>query len=235
MRIDKEKIIKTSLIIAGSVLLGLIGGSSMQLRVSNDEKTKIITLQSGSIEFSEEVIPMVEEIDGGKIDITTFSSKGEIYPINSPDDFITATVDKCIVEGNIYGAQCVSLAQAFWQSYASRGINDCGTGSARGIWECKEINAAQDFEIVEGFQNLQAGDWAVFDSGEYGHIGMVYGEPEGNYIPLYGENQGGKSCEAGGSEPNKILISNKTLLGVFRPKIYINKEVPVTPDGGMVK
>lgn len=235
MKIDSQKIIKMAAIIAGSILLGMIGGSSLQLQVKTDEKIKTITIEQGSIEFSETAIPLIEEIDGGKIDVTGFSSKGEIYPVTTPQDFMNATENKCVIEGNSWGAQCVSLAQAFWKSYANRSISDCGTGAARGIWQCRNENAGTDFEIVEGFQNLQAGDWAVFDSGEHGHIGMVYAEPEGNYIPLYGENQGGKSCETGGSEPNKILISNKTLLGVFRPKIYINKEAPVAPDGGTIK
>lgn len=235
-RLKRNELIKLFILVAGSVLLGMIGATSMQLRINTEEKTKIITIESGSIELSEEIIPKVEEVDGGRIDVTTFNTQGEVYPFDTPAAFVAATENKCIIEGNLWGAQCVSLAQAFWSSYTGRGISDCGTGAARGIWDCKYINAGEDFDLVEGFQNLQVGDWAVFNSGLYGHIGMVIDEIQGNYIPLYGENQGGKPCEAGGSEPNTILISNKTLLGAFRPKIYIKQEpAPIAPDGGIVK
>ena len=232
---NRTKLIKIFLLTMGSVLLGMLSATSMQLQIRTEEKIKTITIESGKIELSETEVPVVEEVDGGKIDVSAFASQGEFYRTDTFYNFITDTENKCVVEGNVYGAQCVSLAQAFWTNYAGRGISDCGTGAARGIWSCREYNAGEDFEIVESSQSLQPGDWLVFDSGMYGHIGMVYEAFEGNYIPLYGENQGGKPCEAGGSQPNYIKISNKTLLGAFRPKSYIKVEPVPTPDSGALK
>ena len=209
----------------------------MQLQIKTEEKTTTITLEKGNIELTETTdIPLLEEVDGGKFDLGAFASRGEFYRTDTFENFIIDTENKCVIEGNPFGAQCVSLAQAFWTNYAGRGLSDCGTGAARGIWYCKDQNAGSDFEIVEGSQNLQPGDWVVFNSGTWGHIGMVYDYPEGNYIPLYGENQGGKKCEAGGSQPNFIKLSDKTMLGAFRPKYYIIPEPePEVPDSGVIK
>lgn len=231
LKLDRTKLFKILVLTAGSVLLGLIGATSLQLNVKTEEKTTTITLESGSIEISQTDEPIkVEEVDGGSFNMASLSSRGEFFRTDTFENFITDTEDKCVIEGNTYGAQCVSLAQAFWTNYAGRGLTDCGTGAARGIWFCRDENAGDDFEIVEGSQNLQPGDWVVFNSGTWGHIGMVYDYPQDNYIPLYGENQGGKQCDAGGSQPNFILLSDKTMLGAFRPKDYIKCEPPVVPE-----
>lgn len=235
----KNKLIEIFILVAGSVLLGAISAQSIQLSIKGEEKTTTITLEKGAIELTETPdIPMVEEVEGSKFDLGTLNARGEFYRTDTFENFIIDTEDKCVIEGNVFGAQCVSLTQAFWTNYAGRGLSDCGTGAARGIWFCKEENAGDDFEIVEGSQNLQPGDWVVFNSGTWGHIGMVYDYPEGNYIPLYGENQGGKKCEAGGSQPNFIKLSDKTMLGAFRPKDYIKCDplpIPESPDTGKIE
>ena len=233
----KDKIIKLIILLIGSVGLGFLGAFSMQLRVETKEKIVTVKIEEGNIQLTEtNEIPFVEEVEGTRFDLGAFASRGEFYRTDTFEHFIEDTEGQCIILGNPFGAQCVSLSMAYWLSYAGRPISDCGTGAARGIWQCKEQNAGEDFVIVEGSQNLQPGDWVVFNSGTWGHIGMVYDHPEGNYIPLYGENQGGKKCEAGGSQPNFIKLSNKTMLGAFRPKEYIIPEpTPIVPDGGVVK
>lgn len=234
MRVNpREYIIKVVILFLGSILLGYISGVALNIKINKGETTIKISLEEPKLELSESVVPLLDEIDGGKFDLGAFASKGEFYRTDTPEHFIDDTIDHCITEGNYWGAQCVSLAQAFWLSYAGRGLSDCGTGSARGLWECRLQNAGDDFEIITKDQPLQPGDWPIFDSGTWGHVGMVYDYPENNYIPLYGENQGGKHCDEGGSEPNFIKLSDKTLLGSFRPKKYI---IPVpepdVPDSG---
>ena len=230
------KILITGLI---SILLGFIGANALQINVRTDEKIKTITIEKGKIELTEEQIPFVEEIDGGMRDVRTFGSQGEFFRTDTYENFIKDTKNKCVIESNIYGAQCVSLAQAFWSNYAGRNITDCGTGAARGIWTCKEENAGDDFEIVEGSQSLPAGSWVIYNSGTYGHVGMLFEDWNGGYMPLYGENQGGEPCSAGGTEPNSIMISPKTMLGAFIPKTYISQPepfpTPEAPDGGLLK
>ena len=237
VKLDKNKLIKLFLLVAGSVLLGMIGATSMQLTIRTEEKVKTITLEPGNIEISETEEPIkVEEVEGTKFDLGTLNARGEFFRTDTYSHFIEDTMGHCVSEGNIFGSQCVSLAQAFWTNYAGYGLSDCGTGSARGIWYCKDDNARDEFMIINKSEPLQPGDWVVFDSGEWGHIGMVYDYQDGGYIPLYGENQGGKKCEEGGSQPNFILLSDKTLLGGFRPISYIIPEPePEAPDTGVAK
>lgn len=182
-------------------------------------------------------IKTVETVDGGEI--TTFAGQGEIFATDTYEAFIQATINKCVTEGNPYGAQCVSLAQAFWNSYAGYGVDLCGTGAARGMWQCKEQNAGDDFVLIEDATAVQPGDWIITDGGTWGHVAMAVGGYNNGYIAVYGENQGGVLCAAGGSQPNVINLSMRTFLGAFRPVDYIipepEPEIPETPDTGVAK
>ena len=186
----------------------------------------------------DENIPTVEEVDGGlfKDDFDADAGdKGwsETYDVSSPDAFKNDTLGKCIIANNYYGAQCVSLARAFWWSYADRDVSTCGTGMAKGMMNCADENAGDDFEIYwrDSADKIQAGDWLVFDGGMYGHVGMALGGNNNGYVALLGENQGGHSCGAnvGGSATNIINISLKNLIGFYRPKAYIKPEPTPEP------
>ena len=72
---------------------------------------------------------------------------------------------------------------------------------------------------------IQAGDWLIFDGGQYGHVGMALGGVTNGYVALLGENQGGSACAGGGAATNIINISVKNLIGFYRPKAY-NKPAP---------
>lgn len=186
----------------------------------------------------DENIPTVEEVDGGlfKDDFDADAGdKGwsETYDVSSPEAFKNDTLGKCIIAGNYYGAQCVSLARVYWWSYADRDVSTCGTGMAKGMMNCADENAGDDFEIYwrDSIDKIQAGDWLVFDGGMYGHVGMALGGNNNGYVALLGENQGGHSCGAnvGGSATNIINISLKNLLGFYRPKAYIKPEPTPEP------
>ena len=189
----------------------------------------------------DENIPTVEDVDGGlfKDDMDpNLGDKGwsETYNVSSPEAFKNDTLNKCIIANNYYGAQCVSLARAFWWSYADRDVSTCGTGMAKGMMNCADVNAGEDFVVMwkEDVNKIQAGDWLVFGSGQYGHIGMALGSVKDGYVALLGENQGGHSCgsNVGGSATNIINISVKNLIGFYRPKSYIkpDPEPVVTPE-----
>lgn len=186
----------------------------------------------------DENIPTVEEVDGGlfKDDFDADAGdKGwsEVYDVSSPDAFKNDTLGKCIIANNYYGAQCVSLARAFWWSYADRDVSTCGTGMAKGMMNCADVNAGDDFVVMwkEDVNKIQAGDWLVFDGGQYGHVGMALGGNNNGYVALLGENQGGHSCgdNVGGSATNIINISLKNLIGFYRPKAYIKPEPTPEP------
>lgn len=235
------------------ILSGLLGaGIDVAIRPTENG---ITVDASYNIEFSEvqmpaemendqgeiivdENIPTVEEVDGGlfKDDFDAEAGdKGwsETYDVSSPEAFKNDTLGKCIIANNYYGAQCVSLARVFWWSYADRDVSTCGTGMAKGMMNCADENAGDDFEIYwrDSIDKIQAGDWLVFDGGMYGHVGMALGGNNNGYVALLGENQGGHSCGAnvGGSATNIINISLKNLIGFYRPKAYIKPEPTPEP------
>lgn len=186
----------------------------------------------------DENIPTVEEVDGGLFKDEFDAESGdmgwsETYDVSSPEAFKNDTLGKCIIANNYYGAQCVSLARVFWWSYADRDVSTCGTGMAKGMMNCADENAGDDFEIYwrDSVDKIQAGDWLVFDGGMYGHVGMALGGNNNGYVALLGENQGGHSCGAnvGGSATNIINISLKNLIGFYRPKAYIKPEPTPEP------
>lgn len=194
-------------------------------------------------EYEGEEIPTVEEVDGGMFEDETTglsSTEGdyedlgwaEWYPTSTPEAFRDATLGHCIYANNRFGAQCVSLSRVYWWSYANRDVSTCGTGMAKGMMNCAEQNAGNDFLIywADAKDQIQAGDWLVFDGGQYGHVGMALGPVVNDYVALLGENQGGKACEKGGAATNIINISTKNLIGFYRPKAYIVPEPTPEPE-----
>lgn len=239
------------LIIAGSIL-GFFN-VSLNIKVSdleNQEAVELVIDTGSKIEFAEnqeietvletedgeievESLPVVDMVDGGEIQIEDESldlGKGEFYPFDTPQEFKDATLGKCIDLDGKWGAQCVDLANAFWKEYTNRWITTCGTGTARGIWDCKDENAGKEFKLITNANDIKTGDFIIFDGGAYGHVGMALGKPNKGYVSLLGENQGGTSCSGGGSATNIINISLKTFKGAFRPKIY---DLPKVPDTGI--
>lgn len=207
-------------------------GSKIQF-AKNQEIETILETEDGKIEV--ESLPVVDMVDGGEIQIEDESldlGKGEFYPFDTPQEFKDATLGKCIDLDSKWGSQCVDLANAFWKEYTNRWITTCGTGTARGIWDCKDKNAGNEFKLITNANDIKTGDFIIFDGGQYGHVGMALGKPNKGYVSLLGENQGGTSCAGGGSATNIINISLKTFKGAFRPKIY---DLPKVPDTGIVK
>lgn len=246
---------KLKWIVGTIVALGLATATGATINIKMDEQNYNATIQyseeqqpamveddKGEIK-EEEAIPTVEEVDGGKFqDATTglsvtegnYADLGwaETYNVSSPEAFRNDTIGKCIVANNYYGAQCVSLSRVFWWSYADRDVSTCGTGMAKGMMNCAEQNAGDDFLIYwkDSYSTIQAGDWLVFDGGQYGHIGMALGPVTNGYVALLGENQGGRACEGGGAATNIINISIKNLIGYYRPTAYVKPEPAPEPE-----
>lgn len=201
------------------------------IQLSEQQKPAVIEKEDGQLE--EISVPTVEEIDGKQAIVNEEElpelGQGAYYDISSPQAFQSATFGKCINLDGSFGAQCVDLAAAFWLSYSNRWPSVCGTGAARGMWDCKEQNAGEDYELITDPTKLQAGDWAIFNGGKWGHVGMAVGPENGGYVALFGQNQGGSACADGGSAGNIINMSTKTFLGAFRPKDYIIVEPEPTP------
>lgn len=240
------------------IIIAMLAGISLSVTYENGKWTAniqykgenlpaYITNDRGEvIEEKNEDIKTVEEVDGGKFEDkdTGVSLKegeyadlgwSETYDTSTPEAFKNDTLGKCIYANNVYGAQCVSLSRVFWWSYADRDVSTCGTGMAKGMMECADQNAGDDFEIFWGNDNIQDGDWLVFNGGMYGHVGMALGPVVNGYVTLLGENQGGTPCEGGGAATNIINMSIKNLIGGYRPKAYIKPApIPNEPDDGSV-
>lgn len=252
----KKKIIALVIGILG-VIAGITGASvnisiengkySATIQYAEEQKPAIIEGDLGENEKKTDIdgeeIITVDEIDGGKFeDATTgvsleegeYADLGwaETYDVSSPQAFKNDTYGKCIYANNVYGAQCVSLARVFWWSYADRDVSTCGTGMAKGMMNCADQNAGDDFEVYWGdkWGEIQAGDWLVFNGGQYGHVGMAMGPVVNGYVALLGENQGGRACDGGGAATNIINMSVKNLIGFYRPKAYIKPAPAPEPE-----
>lgn len=208
--------------------------TSFSLHLSDIQKPALIETEEGE-EIVDENIVTVEEVSGNQIAVEC--EEGEecgqgafIYaPTETPTAFKDYTLGQCWNTDGYYGSQCWDLADMFWQNYTGRNFSTCGTGAVKGGWDCKEYNAGTEFEIITDKTALQAGDWIVFSSGKYGHIGMALGSYNNGYVSLLGQNQGGTPCEGGGSATNIININLNSFLGAFRPKSYIKPEPTPTP------
>lgn len=195
-------------------------------------------------QVAEVVKPLIEKEDGTteEIDVPTYETvetekiseecpEGEecgkgayIYaPTDSYIAFKDYTLGKCLDVDGHYGAQCWDLASVFWMNYTKDGrwLSTCGTGAAKGAWNCRKENAGTEFELIYNASEVQPGDWLIFTSGQYGHVGMALSSYNKGYVTLLGQNQGGVKCPGGGSKTNIISISTKSLAGAFRPKSYI--------------
>lgn len=230
--------------ITGAVVNINIEDGKINANIEYSEESQPVYLEDDKGElFEMEDVPTVEEVDGGYFEdrdtgVSTLDGEYddlgavvETFDTSTPEAFKNATLGKCVYANNRWGAQCVSLARSFWHSYANRDVSTCGTGMAKGMMKCADQNAGQDFIVywAENKNIIQAGDWLVFDGGQYGHVGMALGPVVNGYVALLGENQGGGYCEGGGSATNIINISIKNLIGFYRPKSYVKPEPKPTP------
>ena len=232
-----------------------VTGAAISINIENGKTNAIITYSEEEVpativddrgqtiettEYNGEEIPTVEEVDGGLFEdentgLSTTEGEyndlgwAETYNVSSPEAFRNDTIGKCIIAGNKFGAQCVSLARVFWWSYANRDVSTCGTGMAKGMMNCWEQNAGNDFLTFWGNNGIQDGDWIISDGGQYGHVCMALGPVVNGYVACLGENQGGRACEGGGAATNIINFSVKNVIGYYRPKAYIKPEPTPTP------
>lgn len=242
---------KAILAILATLLVGVGAGYAVDVAVRPTENKTQITVETDfRIELSEEQVPGVIELEEGEkqfVELPTVEEinseqalapeeelpdlgQGEYFDVSSPLSFSEATYGRCIDLDGYYGSQCVDLFAAFNLSYANRWPDVCGTGAARGLWDCRDKNAGEEYELITDPTALQAGDWVVFGGGAYGHVGMALGPYNDGYVALLGENQGGAPCAGGGAATNVINMSTKTFLGAFRPKTYIVPEPEPEPE-----
>lgn len=238
-----------AVLIAGCTGIGIavnLDKNSINVKIEYSDEQPFF----GEGEYEE--IPTVEEIDGGgmfqdMMDVDTsdpahYYELGAIEEVDtsSPEAFKNSTLGRCIVADNYFGAQCVSLARAFWWSYAGYDVSTCGTGLAKGMMNCYSENARDKFRTIWSVDEIQEGTWIVLDGKTTGHICMALGSVNNGYVTCLGENQGGIPCDygIGGSGTNIINISVRDFIGGYTPLDYIvpvPEPAPLNPDTGIVK
>lgn len=256
-RINYKRLITELCTLVTLVIIYVVTGSIIHINLengkidatitySNEGKPAVLYNDKGEViettEYNGYEIPTVDEVDGGLFEDTSteasnnddkYSDLGsaiETFPTNTPEAFRDATLGLCVYASNRYGAQCVSLARSYWFSYAGRDVSTCGTGMAKGMMNCYEQNAGDEFLSFWGSNGIQDGDWLVSDGGKYGHICMALGPVVNGYVACLGENQGGKHCDKGGAATNIINYNVKNVIGYYRPKAYITPEPTPTPS-----
>lgn len=242
-----------SAILAGLTIVGIVNlpKKDVQVKIEYNETSTPLTIaaKGDAGEYTEE-IPTVEDIDGGgKFQDTIdpenpalYYEKGAIEEVDtsSPEAFKNSTLNRCIVASNYFGAQCVSLARAFWWDYAGFDVSTCGTGLAKGMMECSEENARDKFKVIWNTDEIQEGTWIVLNGKTTGHICMALSKVNNGYVTCLGENQGGIPCEygVGGAGTNIININVKNFIGGYTPLSYIStptpslEPAPSAPDTG---
>ena len=242
----KNKILKLLMYTIPTLVIGLLAGSVIEANIKV-ENGKLVFESKASLELSENVIKSIIETSEGNIEVLlpTVESvnsnqliddtaldfgRGTYHDISSPEAYKNAVIGQCIDLDGKWGSQCVDLFADFNYQYTGRWLSTCNTGAAYGLWDCKEYNAGDDYELIYNPEDLKSGDWIIFSGGQYGHVGMAQGSYNDGYIALLGENQGGTPCTGGGAAANIINISVKNFLGAFRPKIYIIPDPEPTPE-----
>ena len=227
-------------------------GYTAQIEFSGEQKPVEITDQSdienveggqGEVKIDGETIQTVEAVESdGPVTETGENEcpegeecgRGAAYPkldVSSPQAFANQTLGQCINVDGYYGAQCWDSMSAFFYNYAGRILNTCGTGAAKGTIAdgCWQKNAGNEFVMIWNPRDIQAGDIAVYSTGQWGHIGMAMGGYNNGYFALLGQNQGGRACPGGGAAGNIINLSTRDFIGAFRPKAYIKPEPKPAP------
>ena len=200
----------------------------------------------GEIKFDGQEIKTVESIESdkpvtkaGDEDCTPDEEcgRGATFPtvdISSPQAFLNQTLGGCYDIDGHYNEQCWDYAALYFLNYTGHTFYTCGTGSAKGAIAdgCWQKNAGDQFTMIWEADKLQPGDWVVFNSGTYGHVGFATGNYNNGYITLAGQNQGGGLCPGStmGAKVNIINISLKYFAGAFRPNIYIKPEPQPEPE-----
>lgn len=196
----------------------------------------------GEIKLDGYAIPTVEAVDAeGPVTETDEDEcaegeecgRGATFPklnITSPQAFANDTIGKCLDLDGHFGSQCWDSMDAFFLNYVGRALSTCGSGAAKGTIAdgCWQKNAGNEFTMIWDKTQIQAGDIAVYSTGQWGHIGMAMGSYNNGYFTLLGQNQGGAACPGGGAAGNIINLSTRDFIGAFRPNIYI-KPAP-TPE-----
>lgn len=229
------------------LLFGLVTGGGIGISIAPDGEVTVET--EYSIELSDEQIPALIENANGELEelnVPTVESidsqalfddeqipdfgMGAYRDMTSPESYMNAVLGVHLDFDGVHGEQCVDPFAEFHYNYTGRWLSTNGTGAAYGLWDARDYNAGEDYQLITDPTQLKPGSWAVFGGGQYGHVGMVVGYYNNGYIALLGANQGGEPGINGGAAVNIINISLKDFRGAFYPKMWIKAEPTPIPE-----
>lgn len=203
--------------------------------ITDEQEIEAVETGMGEITVNGNDIPTVEavessgpvtEVNNPECPEGEECARGAYVPtldISSPQAFANQTLGVCIDVDGYFGSQCWDSMAAYFINYTGHTLYTCGTGAAKGTIAdgCWQQNAGDQFTMIWNPEEIQAGDIAVYSTGQWGHIGMAMGEYNNGYFTLLGQNQGGAPCPGGGAAGNIINLSTRDFIGAFRPNIYI--------------
>jgi len=232
-----KKVIGGTIAIITAIIAALVGAAGI-ITINTNDKGELVIESNFQITLPEAVLtetadgtidvsgaPVVDEVDGGEIPLVLEqmsdsereqAAQGFAIDISTPWTVMAALNGKCVTMGNPYGSQCVNTTNVIAENQVGYWMSTCGTGAARGIWDCADYNARGGYELITDPTQLRPGDLFVTWGGEFGHTGMVAGYYNNGYVPVFSTNQGGAACAEGGSAANTINLSMATFSGAFR-------------------
>lgn len=172
---------------------------------------------------SEIISPYVKHDKDG--DTSLLSEKGAScyykVDVSTPSAFVNAVNGKGFNEG--WGYQCVAGFKEFQYSLSGTYVN--AGGSAKNYAYSHSGLESIGFKWIGGSSGMKNGDWAIWTTGEFGHVAMFY---NGQF---FGQNQGATNGSVG-TPFNLMTLSTEGVAGYYRPLIYDAPDptpVPPTP------
>lgn len=145
--------------------------------------------------------------------------------MSKPHDYYLKVNGKGFDEDGAYGIQCVDGFKHFCRTELGFNISHKSicqpSGYAYSIWDnFDSLGLGNYFEKVYSCENLQDGDWVIFNKGSKSckdsHIAM-FRQNNGNGTGIFlGQNQNGHR------EYTQVNLYLSGIRGALRPKIYIN-------------
>lgn len=140
------------------------------------------------------------------------------------DEFIKQTEGHEYDIDKSYGTQCVDGIKKFNMDVYGNADFTCGNNWAYGLWTCYGSNGVEKYFDRYGYNEAKKGDWIIWNKGSKeapnSHVAMFIERVGNGRVKSYGQNQNGIKAF------NFTNISENGILGVLRPKIYVDNFLP---------
>lgn len=142
----------------------------------------------------------------------------------SVDEFINTTNGKAYDVDGSCGVQCVDGIKEFNKLVYGKWDFNCGScGYAWGLWANYGTNGVEKYFDRYPYSQARKGDWIIWNNGSKSapksHVAMFV-ENKGDMVNAYGQNQNGIKAF------NFANLYTEGILGVLRPKIYVDNFLP---------